>query len=105
MDKTIVDVKMVPVHTKISEAFHNFLKDYIAFFGSNMTVEDLCQQMVYEETRRIHHDLTDFVDNDSHFTGKHPWFKKHRDVALTTGDFDPKIYREEEQEESETKEA
>ena len=38
----------------IAEPFANFLKDYLAFFGSNMSTEDLCQQMVYEESRRLH---------------------------------------------------
>lgn len=98
------ETRMIPVSTEIAEPFHNFLKDYLAFFGSNMTVDDLCRQMIYEESRRLHSALTEFVKGN-HYVGKQPWLKKHQDVALTTGDFDPEIYREEEQEESEAKEA
>jgi hypothetical protein len=84
------ETKMIPVSTEIAEPFHNFLKDYLAFFGSNMTIDDLCRQMIYEESRRLHSALTEFVKDDSHYVGERPWFKKHQDVALTTGDWPDK---------------
>lgn len=98
------EVKMIPVSTEISEAFHNFLEEYLKFFSSKMTIADLCQQMIYEETRRIHHELTEFVQNDSHFVGIRHWFEKFQDVASTTGDFDDEIYETEEHEDSASKE-
>lgn len=36
----VQETKMIPVATEINEAFYNFLKEYLAFFGSHMTVED-----------------------------------------------------------------
>lgn len=82
--------KMILVSTKIAEPFHNFLKEYLAFFGSGMTVEDLIQQIVYEESRRLHDELTAFVEIDTHYVGKHPWFKKFQYVAETTGNWPDK---------------
>lgn len=81
------ETQMIPISTEISEPFHNFLKDYLAFFGSDMTVDDLCQQMIYEESRRLHSALTEFVKDNTHYVGELPWLKKHREVALTIGDW------------------
>lgn len=81
-------VKMVQITLEISESFHNFLKEYLAFFGSGMTLEDLAQQMIYNESRHLHSALTEFVQDDTHYVGRATWFRKHRDVALTTGDWE-----------------
>ena len=76
------ETKMFPLSIEISEPFYNFLKEHLAFFGSDMTIEDLCQQMVYEESRRLHHALTEFVEGNN-YVGRRPWLEKHKDVALT----------------------
>lgn len=76
--------KMVPVATEITEAFHNFLKDYITFFGTHMTVEDLVQQMIYHEAQRLQMEIAAFTEED-HYVGTRPWALKHPAVALTNG--------------------
>jgi hypothetical protein len=55
-----------------------------------MTVEDLAQQIIYEESRRLHDELTAFVGADTHYIGKCPWFKKFQHVAETTGNWPDK---------------
>ena len=48
-----------------------------------MTLEDLAQQMIYEESRRLHIALTEYVAGNN-YVGRIPWFKKYREVAVTT---------------------
>ena len=52
-DKT-EEVAIVFMTVEIAGPFCDFLREYLAFFGSNMTVEELCAQMVHEESRRLH---------------------------------------------------
>ena len=78
------EVKMIPLTVDVSESFYLFMKEYLTFFGSQQTVEDLCRQMIYSEIRRLHVDLSEFVKNDSHHVGEIPWFKKFQYVAETT---------------------
>ena len=82
-DSKIQETKMIPLTIEITAPFYNFLKEYLAFFGSNMTLEDLAQQMIYEESRRLHSTLTEYVAGNN-YVGRIPWFKKYREVAVTT---------------------
>ena len=80
----VQETKMIPVATEINEAFYNFLKEYLAFFGSHMTVEDLTAQMIYHECRRLQTEIAEFTEAD-HYVGTRPWALKHPKVALTNG--------------------
>lgn len=52
---------MVPVNTSIDKDTLRFLKEYLAFFGSDMSIEDLARQMIYEEAQYLHGALKEFL--------------------------------------------
>lgn len=98
------EVKIIQLNVEITESFANFLKDYLEFFGSKMTIEDLAQQMIYEESSRLHVALTEYVAGN-HYVGRIPWFKKFREVAVTTEGWDIEIEALPSEETSEVTEA
>ncbi|MCW4018344.1 MAG: hypothetical protein NWF00_06660 [Candidatus Bathyarchaeota archaeon] len=85
-EKDFTEPRMITVTLEVFEPFHDFLKKYLAFFGSKMTLEELIQQMVYEESRRLYSALTEFTNDNNHYVGKHSWFTKHPEVAQTIRD-------------------
>ncbi len=84
---------MIKLDVEIAEGFYNFLKDYLAFFGSGMTVEELVAQMAYSEARNLHLALTAFVKEgnansaDPHYIRRIGWLRKYELVAKTTGNW------------------
>jgi hypothetical protein len=89
-DSKVQETKMIPLTVEITEPFYKFLKEYLAFFGSHMTIEDIAQQMIYQESQHLHNDLTEYIKDvdNNHYVGTLPWFKKYREVAVTTGNWD-----------------
>jgi len=74
-EKTLEN-SIVEVHVKLYEPFYNFLKEYLAFFGSKEKIEDVCRQMVYNAIMLLHSNLRDFAYADFRYIEKGAWFGK-----------------------------
>lgn len=75
--------EMVTVTVELYKPFYDFLKDYLAFFGSKQTMGDLYQQIIYEEARHLYSDLAEFAKESMHFVGKRNWTLKYLPIAQT----------------------
>lgn len=72
---------MVEVHVKLYEPFYNFMKEYLAFFGSKQTVEDLCRKMIYDSVSCLHQELREFASADYKHIEEGAWFDKWPHLA------------------------
>ena len=74
--------RMIIVSVDIFEPFYKFMQEYLLFFGSKKTIEDLCRQMIYGEVECLHQELTGFVKANSHFIEGSDWVEKHMHLAI-----------------------
>jgi len=79
-EKTLT-ANMIDVHVQLYEPFHNFMKEYLAFFGSEQTIEDLCRTMIYECVKLLYSNLEDFAEGDFKHIEKSALFKKWPHIA------------------------
>ena len=69
---------MVNVSVALYKPFHDFIKAYLAFFGSKQSIEDLCRSMIYKDTEALYSQLKGFP----HIDGQ-DWFNKWPHIAIT----------------------
>ena len=69
---------MVNVSIDLYKPFYEFIKAYLAFFGSNQSIEDLCRSMIYKDTEALYSQLKGFP-----FIEEQAWFKKWTHIAIT----------------------
>ena len=69
---------MVNVSVALYKPFHDFIKAYLAFFGSKQSIEDLCRSMIYKDTEALYRQLKGFP----HIDGQ-DWFNKWSHIAIT----------------------
>jgi hypothetical protein len=49
--------EMVTVQVDMFSPFVDFMKDYLAFFGSKKSLEDLCREMIYDDIKNLFNEL------------------------------------------------
>jgi hypothetical protein len=64
--------EMITVNMELFSPFVDFLKDFLRYFGSKKTLEDLCREMIYEQVGYLYNELHDFADK-SHFLETKDW--------------------------------
>ncbi len=74
-EKTLT-ANMIDVNIQLYEPFYNFLKEYLAFFGSKQTIEDVCRSMIYDSVKLLHANLKDFAYGDFRYIENGAWFTK-----------------------------
>ena len=70
--------EMVNISVALYKPFHEFLKAYLAFFGSKQSIEDLCRSMIYKDTEALYSQLKGMP-----FIEGQDWFKKWTHIAIT----------------------
>lgn len=53
--------EMVTVQVDVCSPFVDFMKDYLAFFGSRKTLEDLCRKMIYDDVENLFNELHSWI--------------------------------------------
>jgi len=81
--KTLKD-NMVDVHIQLCKPFHDFMKTYLAFFGDNKTIEDLCMIMIYDCVNRLYRELEEFSRDSHRFLDEYVWPRKWPHLACTS---------------------
>ena len=71
-------LEMVNVSVALYKPFYEFIKAYLAFFGSKQSVEDLCRSMIYKNTQALYSRLKGFP-----FVEGQEWFSKWSHIAIT----------------------
>ena len=71
-------LEMVNVSVDLYKPFYEFLKAYLAFFGSKQSIEDLCRSMIYKNTQVLYSQLKGFP-----FIEGQDWFSKWSHIAIT----------------------
>ena len=54
---------MVTVPVDMFSPFVDFMKDYLAFFGSKKTLEDLCREMIYDDVKNLYNELDGWLES------------------------------------------
>ena len=75
--KKDLDLKMTPLKIELAKPFYDFIQEYLKFFGSKYTVEQIYMQMIYSQVKRLFNKLDDFVREKDSFLDKSDYFKKH----------------------------
>ncbi len=73
----IMGGEMITVNVQLFSPFTKFLEEYLRFFGSKKTLEDLCRDIIYEQTGYLYNELQDFAATDGHFLASADWYWKH----------------------------
>jgi hypothetical protein len=68
--------EMITVKVELFQPYVEFMKGYLAFFGSKKSLEDLCREIIYEQTEYLCNELYEFADK-SHFLETKDWYWKH----------------------------
>jgi hypothetical protein len=55
--------EMVTVQMDMFSPFVDFMKDYLAFFGSKKTPEDLCREMIYDDVKNLYGELHGWLES------------------------------------------
>ena len=82
--KTELEGQIVQVNVLLYAPFVDFIRDYLAYFGSKDTLETFCMKAVYDKCGLLEYDLTEFVKNQAHNLNAEGWFWKHGHVAITS---------------------
>ena len=69
---------MVNISVALYKPFHDFIKEYLRFFGSKQSIEDLCRSMIYKDTEALYRQLEGFP-----FIEGQDWFSKWPHIAIT----------------------
>ena len=68
--------KMVKVQIELYEPFYNFIKEYLAYFGSDKTIEVFSMQAVYDKIKMIYTNLEEFACEEHRQIEPKEWFNK-----------------------------
>lgn len=70
--------EMVKVEMELTRPFYDFLKQFLAFRGSQESVAELCTQLAYDHARDIYQKFHAFLGAElpSNIHGQIPWIKK-----------------------------
>jgi len=68
--------EMIPVNVSLFKPYHDFLKDYLKFFSSKQTIEDICRSMICDTVKYLYQELSDYVQYSGHRIESDACFKK-----------------------------
>ena len=84
--KKDLDLKMIPLKIELAKPFYDFIQEYLKFFGSKYTVEQICMQMIYTEVKCIFTELNDLSRANESLLDKSDFFKKHMHLGIVSFD-------------------
>jgi len=84
-EKTL-EHNMVDVHVQLYKPFHDFMKEYLTFFGDKKTVEELCRAMIYMSINRLFEELEEFASNRDKLIDKGSWFGRWPHIGCVSFD-------------------
>ena len=75
---------MVEVRVSLYKPFYDFLTEYLQFFGSTQTIEDVCRDMIYFELESIYRKLDEFASKEVNHVDKEGWFDRFSHLAVVS---------------------
>jgi hypothetical protein len=75
--------EIIEVKVQLFSPFVDFLKEYLAFFGNEKSIENFCREMIYEQLGFLHNELTKFADQRNHLLDSDKWYWRFGHVACT----------------------
>lgn len=88
VEKTL-EPNMVEVRVHLFKPFYEFLKQYIQFFGSKRSIEDLCTIMIYDDVSSLYRGLGQWLESEVSHIEKEAWPNKHAHLEITSSPEDP----------------
>jgi hypothetical protein len=76
--------ELITVNVKLSQPFVDFMKEYLRYFGSKETLEDLCREIIYDKIGQLYDDLHAFAGTRGHLLETKNWYWKNSRVSLVS---------------------
>lgn len=76
--------EMVELKVTVFKPYIDFMKEYLAFFGSKQTIEDLCRTMIYDDVKNLNSALNQWIESEVSHIEKEAWFNKHSFLACAS---------------------
>jgi hypothetical protein len=76
-------LEVVELRILLCKSFYDFLKEYLQFFGSKRSVENLCTIMVNDNVTRLYDGLNQCWISDKisvRYVDEEEWAKKHEHI-------------------------
>jgi hypothetical protein len=77
--------EMVIVHVDMFSPFVDFMKDYLAYFGSQKTLEDLCREMIYDDVKNLYNELHGWLEGTVSHVEAVDFFRKYGFLGCVSG--------------------
>jgi len=82
--------EILELRIPLCKPFYDFLKEYLQFFGSKQSVENLCTMMINDNVTRLYQDLQQWISDKVavRYVDEAGWSKKHEhlDCCTSLGD-------------------
>jgi len=82
--KKTLEHNMIEVRIQLYEPFYKFMKDYLAFFGSKQSIEELGRIMIYQSVQTLYQKLEEFAKDPQNHLEESVCFNKWPHVAMTS---------------------
>lgn len=73
--------EMIELKVTVFKPYVEFIKEYLAFFGSKKTIEDVCRQMICDDVKSLYRELKGAGDD---YIEEGAWFNKHSFIACVS---------------------
>ena len=83
VEKSLED-SLVTVTVQLYQPFYNFMKEYLAFFGSKQSIEELSRTMIYQSVQTLYRKLEAFAKDPEKHLEESVCFNKWPHIALTS---------------------
>lgn len=85
--------KMTEVKVELSKPFVDFMKDYLAFFGSEQSLEDLCREMIYDDVKNLYNELHSWIKSAVSHIETVEFYKKYGFIGcVADSEEEPEAY-------------
>lgn len=90
VEKTL-EPNVVEVRISLFKPFYDFLKEYVQFFGSKRSIEDLCRIMIYEDVENLYRTLGKWLESEVSHIETEAWPNKHAHLEITSSPEDAQV--------------
>lgn len=80
------NIQLIPLQIELAKPFVDFIEDYRKFFGSELSTEQICMNMIYSQVKRLFNDFDSYTrqKNRLSFLNEGDFFKKYHYLGIVS---------------------
>jgi hypothetical protein len=80
----VLGLEIVELRVLVCKPFYDFLKEYLQFFGTKHSVENVCTLMINDNVTRLYQELEEFIGDPIavRYADTAEWARKHEHLDL-----------------------